>query len=71
MMILEGDIVYCERICDAMETSHCLRSVHIGESYIFADRLSAVLAGLCRVKRLTELTIGTGYGLEGRYVLSL
>ena len=71
-MFGRGDEVYWTRIGDAMEASHCLSSLHIHlDKGSLPHELSAVLTGLCRMERLTELTIVAKHGLEGRYVLSL
>ena len=65
---------YWKKISDALEASHCLRSVqcHIHfHGVSWPHELFAVLIGLCTKERLTELTIDAKYGLEGTYVLSL
>ena len=68
--MLGGDEVSWKRIGDAMEASHCLSSLHIHlDEVSWPHELSAVLTGLCRKERLTELTIiYTGECVEGRYM---
>ena len=67
-----GSEEYWKRIGGALEASHFLRSLHIHlVGGARPHELSAVLTGLCRKERLTELTMDTGCGLRGMHVLIL
>ena len=50
---------YWESIGDALEASHCLRSLHVHFPLGWSRGLSMMKEGLCMNERLTELSIDT------------